>query len=131
MFKNLFSFEGRIRRTEYGISFIVYVICYVIIRLSADGAGGSKMILLGFIPLLWFMWSQGAKRCHDIGKSGWWQIIPFYFLWLIFQEGDADDNDYGDNPKNNGLYDSRQYENPFPEKPTINDGYSHTQEHKD
>lgn len=131
MFKNLFSFEGRIRRTEYGISFIVYVICYLTIRISAEGAGGSKMILFGFIPMLWFLWSQGAKRCHDIGKSGWWQIIPFYFLWLIFQEGEAGDNEYGDNPKNNGSYDSQQYENPFPEKPTINDGYSNPEEHKD
>ena len=117
MFKNLFSFNGRIRRTEYGISFIIYAICYVVIRVTSEGANGAKIGLLGVIPMLWFIWSQGAKRCHDIGKSGWRQIIPFYFLWLLFQEGSVEWNEYGDNPKGLGIFDPEQYEDPFPKSP--------------
>jgi len=49
--------------------------------------------------LLWFLWAQGAKRCHDLGKNGWWQIIPFYVLLLVFQDGQPGLNKYGFNPK--------------------------------
>jgi len=104
MFKNLFSFTGRIRRTEYGISFIIYIIIYFIltyVRLSEpEDKAVLSIILLCYVPLLWFLWSQGAKRCHDLNKSGWWQIIPFYFFVLIFQAGDLYPNQYGTNPKN-------------------------------
>lgn len=102
MFKNLFSFEGRIRRTEYGVSFIIYMVAYGILMLiitAAAKSGGVIIALLGLIPMIWFLWSQGAKRCHDLGNSGWWQLIPFYVFAMIFQEGQAGNNQYGENPK--------------------------------
>ena len=100
MFKNPFSFEGRIRRTEYGISFIIYALCISFINIIITETNGEAVILLVvYIPLLWFLWAQSAKRCHDVGNSGWWQLIPFYALWLIFQEGDHGENQYGKNPK--------------------------------
>src|SRR5690554_1320169 len=100
MFKNPFSFEGRIRRTEYGISIIIYTICVTILNAIVGASNGDPAILLfAYIPLLWFLWAQGAKRCHDVGNSGWWQLIPFYALWLIFQDGQPGVNQYGENPK--------------------------------
>jgi uncharacterized membrane protein YhaH (DUF805 family) len=41
------------------------------------------------------MLAQGAKRCHDRGNSGWYQLIPFYSLWMLFAEGDQQANSYG------------------------------------
>jgi uncharacterized membrane protein YhaH (DUF805 family) len=102
MFKSPFSFDGRIRRTEYGISFIAYTIGITIVGViieSDKNSSGVAIIGLSYIPLLWFLWAQGAKRCHDINKSGWWQIIPFFVFWLIFAEGDLHPNQYGENPK--------------------------------
>lgn len=103
MFKRPFSFEGRIRRTEYGISFIIYFIWYMVINVimntSNPSPGASVFVLLSFIPMIWLIWAQGAKRCHDRGNSGWYQLIPFYFLVLLFGDGDEGDNEYGDNPK--------------------------------
>lgn len=113
MFKNLFLFNGRIRRTEYGISFIIYIVFYVMMRLMPAGSGGAKALLLGLIPMLWFLWSQGAKRCHDLGKSGWYQIIPLYFLWLIFQEGSPEWNEYGYSPKVPVTFDPDKFEDPL------------------
>ena len=41
MFKNPFSFEGRIRRTEYGLSVIIYAVFDTIIsRLGSETGGG-------------------------------------------------------------------------------------------
>lgn len=108
MFEKSFSFEGRIRRSEYGISFILFVVARVIITSMAAGLisgansndGAVVLSLLLSIPLLWFLWAQGAKRCHDIGNSGWFQVIPFYALWMLFQDGEPGPNQYGENPKN-------------------------------
>jgi uncharacterized membrane protein YhaH (DUF805 family) len=97
MFKNLFSFEGRIRRLEYGLSIIIWYVYLVISTLISRG----ELILfyIFFIPSLWFLWSQAAKRCHDRDNSGWWQIIPLYGLWMLFADGDKGENSYGSSPK--------------------------------
>ena len=99
MFKNLFSFEGRIRRTEYGISFIIYVVLASIVNTIIASSRDAGIIGLAYIPMLWFLWAQNAKRCHDVGNNGWWQLIPFYPLWLLFQDGEPGSNQYGENPK--------------------------------
>jgi uncharacterized membrane protein YhaH (DUF805 family) len=97
MFTNIFSFDGRIRRTEYGISVIIYTIVGVFVNTILD-SGEAPIIGLAYIPMLWFLWAQGAKRCHDLGNNGWWQIIPLYGLWLLFQDGQPGLNEYGYNP---------------------------------
>ena len=105
MFQNPFSFEGRIRRTEYGVTIIIYMIAYFIIAFLGTmlgDSGGAILMLLALIPLLWFVIAQAAKRCHDRGNSGWYQLIPFYGLWLLFADGEPFDNDYGPDPKGRG-----------------------------
>ena len=116
MFKAPFSFDGRIRRTEFGLTFIINVVANFIFRLIVVGMtqgssiGGAEILfLIFFIPLLWFGWAQGAKRCHDLGNSGWWQLIPFYAFWLLFADGQHGSNQYGDNPK--GIQNNNQQTN--------------------
>lgn len=103
MFNKPFSFKGRIRRLEYGISFIIYFIWYMIVEVASKtpnlSQGAAIIILISIIPVIWFLWAQGCKRCHDRGNSGWYQIIPFYFLVLLFGDGEPGNNDYGTNPK--------------------------------
>jgi uncharacterized membrane protein YhaH (DUF805 family) len=98
MFYNPFSFAGRIRRTEYVISFIIilFVAAFVNVLVQSDE---SSIIGVLYIVMYWFLLAQGAKRCHDLGNNGWWQIIPFYALWMIFQKGQPGLNEYGRNPK--------------------------------
>lgn len=91
----MFSFEGRIRRVEYGITILLYAVFSVFWTLIKIPFLQSIL----FILLLWFLWAQGAKRCHDIGKSGWWQIVPFFGLWMLFKDGDVGFNEYGEDPK--------------------------------
>src|SRR5690606_9499111 len=100
MFENPFSFKGRIRRTEFGISLIIYAILLVIVNLILEENGEDAIVLVVcYIPILWFLFAQSCKRCHDLGNSGWWQFIPLYGLWLLFQDGQPTVNQYGDNPK--------------------------------
>mgnify|MGYP003604270843 CR=1 FL=1 len=101
MFENAFSFDGRIRRTEYGISVIIYAVIAVIINLIAEANRDASFVFIVYIPALWFLLAQASKRCHDVGNSGWWQLIPLYGFWLLFQEGELGQNQYGNNPKGN------------------------------
>ncbi len=104
MFKNPFSFKGRIRRLEYGLSYILYMVVYyvsIFIMGSLDEIGVFLFLAI-FIGLLWFILAQGAKRCHDRGNSGFFQLIPFYGLWMLFGDSDYGPNKYGDNPKGEG-----------------------------
>ena len=93
----MFSFEGRIRRVEYGITILLYAVFSVFWTLIKIPFFLQSILS---ILLLWFLLAQGAKRCHDIGKSGWWQIVPFFVvLWMLFKDGDVGFNEYGEDPK--------------------------------
>lgn len=109
MFKAPFSFDGRIRRIEYILSYVVYAIAafvLIIIDEITQSFAGPYLLLICFIPLLWFIIAQRTKRCHDLGTSGWFQIIPFYSLWMLFADSDHGPNEYGPNPKSEGNYNS-------------------------
>lgn len=103
MFNRVFSFKGRIRRTEYGLSYIIFFIWYVVFAAITETQDFNPflalIVLLSIVPAYWFLWAQGAKRCHDRGNSGWYQIIPFYFFVMIFGKGEDGINNYGTNPK--------------------------------
>jgi uncharacterized membrane protein YhaH (DUF805 family) len=94
---NLFSFEGRIKKTEYAFSFIVAIFFLYLIGDIIE-IKGTGFVALFYIPTYWLLFAQGAKRCHDLGKNGWYQLIPFYVLLLIFTDGEIGLNRYGANP---------------------------------
>lgn len=104
MFQHPFSFNGRIRRMEYGLSYIIVYIYAIFVGFVVGGLGGDEAVMhIILIPAYWFIWAQGAKRCHDRGNSGWYQLIPFYVLWMLFGDGDVCENDYGTDPKGRRL----------------------------
>lgn len=97
MFKSPFSLNGRIGRLEYAITFLAFVLAYLFLMFlsyNADEIGGV-IILVTLLPTFWCLWAQGVKRCHDLGKDGWWQLIPFYIFAMFFQEGQAEPNEFG------------------------------------
>ena len=43
--------------------------------------------------------AAACRRMHDVGKSGWFMLIPFYNLFLAVSPGDVGPNKYGPDPK--------------------------------
>tara|TARA_B110000881_G_scaffold58076_1_gene49726 strand:+ start:156 stop:335 length:180 start_codon:yes stop_codon:yes gene_type:complete len=41
----------------------------------------------------------GVRRMHDVGKSGWFILIPVYSFILAVSKGDEVENEYGQDPK--------------------------------
>ena len=108
MFSHFFSFSGRIRRMEFGLSYIIYSILAIVLSVCAE-----ETPLLGQldIPLLWFTWAQMCKRFHDKGESGlriFTLLIPLYNIYvmimLFFEDGEPYENDYGKDPKGREMY---------------------------
>lgn len=102
MFQHPFSFKGRIRRLEYGLSYLMYSILGSFIEITPEYLLSDDVVIfycILWLPATWFFLAQGAKRCHDRGNSGWYQLILFYGLWMLFGDGDAHENDYGSDPK--------------------------------
>ena len=105
MFMTFPTWHGRIRRLEFGIVFIFYFVLYVIVRIVQDKASYE-----GNDSMWWFWWFinavlfllfviQTIKRAHDMGDTGWYILIPFYILALLFVKGDKGINRFGSDPK--------------------------------
>ncbi len=97
MFEYMFSFEGRITRTEYALTYGIYICFHFLLQIllgEIERDAKRIVILCLYIPAIWAFCAQTAKRCHDIGNSGWYQLIPFYGILLLFLEGEKVPNKY-------------------------------------
>ena len=59
-------------------------------------------LILG-LPFLLPMWAVGARRLHDIGKSGWWQLIYLtgigtivLYVWYATETDSIETDSIGD-----------------------------------
>ena len=105
-YHSVWSFNGRVGRLAYfatligGIfAFFIPIIILRIIGVDVDIAFDSPIIIscyaIYYISYWYVSLTVGAKRCHDLGHSGWFQLIPFYGFVMLFSSGDGDDNEYG------------------------------------
>jgi uncharacterized membrane protein YhaH (DUF805 family) len=56
------------------------------------------LLFFGFVIFIVAISIQAIKRAHDIGKSGWITLIPFYNIILFFSRGEDEVNRYGNSP---------------------------------
>ena len=98
-------FSGRARRSEYWYFFLFSMIASVILTIldtvlglnsSGNGVLSGIYSLAVLIPSI----AVGVRRMHDVGKSGWFLLIPIYNLILACTNGDSGPNEYGPDPKN-------------------------------
>lgn len=101
VFENYANFEGRARRSEFWWFLLMHII---IMFLFVVAAASLKLPYLQSIYSLLVMlpyFGVAIRRMHDIGKSGWYILIPIYNIVLFATEGNYGENEYGSDPKNN------------------------------
>lgn len=110
-------FSGRASRSEYwwffllylclnqGMTFIDNFIWEIIGEQNPYGEDFSitslAVICLMIVPLL----AAGARRLHDTGRSGWWQLLwltligGLLLIYWMAKDGGKEDNSFGPSPK--------------------------------
>ena len=112
-FKRYLDFNGRSSRAEVWW-FVLFLWVATIILIIVDALTGTynvaagRGLLSGLFGLATLIPSitLGARRLHDINRTGWWQLLWFLpvigwiilIVWAIFR-GDEGDNKYGTNPR--------------------------------
>lgn len=107
VFNRYVQFSGRARRSEFWYWFLFVIICNIglgtldlaLFGLDSGFSPISSIFALGIIlPNL----AVAARRLHDTGRSGWWQLlmliplIGFIILLVWFaKRGEEHDNQYG------------------------------------
>lgn len=126
-FSKYVDFSGRARRSEFWY-FVLFTFLLGIVASAIDWAigtddfnnGNGLLNTLVGLGLLLPSIAVSARRLHDTGRSGWWQLvylaaIPFFFvapaigllvvvasfilLLVWFCTDSKPDNQYGPNPK--------------------------------
>ncbi len=100
--KQYADFNGRARRKEYWMFTLINFIIQMVLTMVGTAIMGETGALLGSIYSLGMLVPSIAvaiRRMHDVGKSGWYCLIPFYNLYLAVTDGDKGTNEYGPDPK--------------------------------
>ena len=107
--KNIFNYQGRARRSEYGwfqlVNYLLQMAFMLVFWLIIAGAAGSMalgrneetmlmgvsivaivvyaLLLLYQVVIFLVSLSVTARRLHDLGWSGWWQLVLFVLPLII------------------------------------------------
>ena len=91
---NFAVFSGRARRSEYWYFILINALVYVALDYFLPSLSMFYYLAM-LIPSL----SAAVRRMHDVGKSGWFILIPIYNLVLAVSDSQSGANEYGENPK--------------------------------
>lgn len=96
-FAKFADFNGRAKRPEFWW-FVLFCIIGALVLEIASSYISWAFSLATLVPSV----AVGARRLHDVNKSGWLQLlglIPIlgwiYLIYVCAQPGDAGDNKYG------------------------------------
>lgn len=80
VFKKYAEFAGRAGRREFWMFVLANIIVGVVVGFFGRTLS-SLYSLLVLIPSL----AVGARRLHDTGRSGWWQLLYFipFVGWIV------------------------------------------------
>lgn len=86
--KNYVNFSGRARRKEYWYFYLFQILIGLILVISLAIIGVSDAgidAISGLLSLFFLLPSLavGARRLHDVNRSGWWMLLALTIIGLI------------------------------------------------
>lgn len=112
---NFAEFRGRATRSEYWY-WVLFALCLQVLFQIVDGLvsaplmgfppfaldAGRPISVLGMVALLPPTLAVGCRRLHDVGRSGWWLLLPLIpvigalaLLWMLTRTSVERDNRFG------------------------------------
>ena len=83
------DFKGRSNKLQYNSFLLFYILVDLLINLVNPNALVINNLIMGalLVPLI----AVEIRRSHDVGKSGWWILVPFYSIYLMFKNSIPED----------------------------------------
>ena len=78
-FNRFADFSGVSSRSQYWYFILGTTIASVIAQLAFGDFGGNLVSIITLLPTI----AVAIRRMHDVGKSGWFILIPIYNLVLV------------------------------------------------
>jgi len=95
-FKKYATFSGRASRSEFWFFYLFYIIVYIFGSIVGAAVGSSMLVYLFIVPLWLPQLAAGIRRMHDVGRSGWFMLVPVYNIILACTASNPGTNKYGD-----------------------------------
>ena len=83
------DFKGKSNKLQYNSMVLFYfVLNFFTMTFNPTAKNLNSFIwLMSLVPMI----AAQIRRSHDIGRSGWWIIIPFYPIYLMFKDSKPDE----------------------------------------
>ena len=104
-FSNYFNFNGRGSRSEFWWFYLFATLCGFVGSVwdasMGDTSGSGMMYWISIIATFFPSIAAGSRRLHDLGKSGWLQLLAITVIGLIpliiwmASEGEKKKNKFG------------------------------------
>ncbi len=84
---NYGNFRGRTNRRNYWLFWLFTILISIPIGAIDRTFFGSHSYFLNLSEIFLFLPSiaTATRRLHDVGKRGWWMIVPFVNIYLMVQ----------------------------------------------
>jgi uncharacterized membrane protein YhaH (DUF805 family) len=99
--QNYATFKGRASRSEYWYFVLFNVIFSIVLGFVSGIVDLPILYTIYSLVLLIPSIAVAVRRMHDVGKSGWFILIPIYDLILACTQGVKGENEYGTEPNDN------------------------------
>jgi uncharacterized membrane protein YhaH (DUF805 family) len=97
--EDIFTIKGRASRKEFWGSELIFIPLYIITVIIGYMISEGLGDLISTIGSLWSSiaaLTASIRRAHDVGKSGWFMLIPFYNFYLQISPSEQTSNEWGD-----------------------------------
>lgn len=83
--KKYAQFQGRASRSEFWWFYLFTVLAMSFASLISRSIGDTQDLLgtLVMFALLLPSLSAGCRRLHDVGRSGWWQLLSLTIIGVL------------------------------------------------